>query len=102
MQDQTAGKSPGNANVVGGADIIRCTDDSKYLSERRIIMNALYDGVSVKDQVMVTPLPNSTFYVKRHWGQIGEVVSRKNQQVIVQFGNGNQLLVRRGEIARTN
>ncbi len=65
-------------------------------------MKTLYDGVSVQDRVMVTPLPKSTFYVKRHGGQVGEVVSRKDLRLIVQFGNGNQLLVGRDEVARMN
>jgi hypothetical protein len=61
---------------------------------------ALYDGIDVGDEVVITPQISSGYLVKRNACRFCSVVSRDKKGIVVRFQGKNTLLVNRDEIAR--
>jgi len=63
-------------------------------------MNGLYDGISVLDNVIVTPNPKSHFCVQHHRGETASVIERNGNKLVLVFDRGERVLASRNEVAR--
>lgn len=63
-------------------------------------MAVLYDGISVLDDVVITPQSGSSYPVRDASGKRGTVIERTEKGLVVALHRGHtKLLVRRSEVA---